>query len=725
MFRSRLKTILIVMTTFLTLVIITPALAIWSFSDDLDAKLEAKKILQPTEFVTPLLLLQTGERWNSESLSRELSENAGFRKRAPDQPLLANDFFYDESKTSFVVTRSNGESYLIQLQGETIHKIVHIESKTEVSYLPLGEKVVAQYVNKQPLLQRNSLIGEFPTQCLNAVIAIEDNNFLEHKGVSYMGIARAIIKNLLTLKRAQGGSTITQQLVKNYFLTPEKTLTRKFNEFFLAMNLESKFTKDQILETYLNIIYMGQSGAFQIHGFGAASEYYFDKKVSDLNLPECALLAAIINNPGLNNPWKNPKQADSRRKLVLNKMKAQGFIADAEFADATTAALPSKPKPIPNETAPYFIDAAIKQVQQLGITPEGHKILLSLNLEHQSVAQNTLQTQLNELENSKPILKKLKEKNVRLEAALLSTDNTTGIVTAGVGGRNFKNSQFNRLTEARRQIGSLVKPFVYLTAIHQGEFSPDKSLENTKFTVEYDRQKWSPDNYDKSYSDPVPAYIALKNSLNIPAARLTMAVGIKNVIETLYQFGFSREIPALPSISLGSFEQTLLAVLEAYSSIATFGNKPTHTFVLGVFDSNQNQIFKFVPRPQLIFSQTETSLLVSLMKQTNLSGTAKLIGARQFPIPSAGKTGTTNDYKDAWYIGFTPRTTTLVWVGFDQNQSHGLTGGSAAVPAWYQYMNATQVHSPTQDWQWPANTEVKKIPSADSGAEIDLLFLKK
>lgn len=725
MLRPRLKTILIVMTTLLTLAIIVLSFALWSFSDDLDAKLEAKKILQPTEFVTPLLLLQIGERWSPESLSRELVEKAEFRKRFPDQPLLPGDFFYDEAKMSFVIMRFNGESYLIQLQSELIQKIVHIESKSEVSYLPLGEKVIAQYVNKQPLLQRNALIGEFPTQCLNAVIAIEDNNFLEHKGISYLGIARAMIKNVISLKHAQGGSTITQQLVKNYFLTPEKTLTRKFNELFLAMNLESKFSKDQILETYLNIIYMGQSGAFQIHGFGAASEYYFDKKVSDLNLPECALLAAIINNPGFNNPWKNPKQAESRRKLVLSKMKTLGFISEGEFDTAITTTLPSKPKPIPNETAPYFIDAAIKQVQQLGMTPEGHKILLSLNLDHQTVAQNTMQTQLTELENSKPSLKKFKEKNIRLEAALLSTDNTTGIITAGVGGRNFRNSQFNRLTEARRQIGSLVKPFVYLTAIQHGDFPPDKTIENSKFTVEYDRQKWSPENYDKSYSDPVPVYIALKNSLNIPAARITMDVGINKVIETLYQFGFAREIPPLPSISLGSFEQTLLTVLGAYSSLANLGNKPSLTFVLGVFDIDQKQIYKFEPKSQLIFPQTETALLISLMKQTNLSGTAKLLGARHFPFPSAGKTGTTNDYKDAWYVGFTPRTTTLVWVGFDQNQSHGLTGGSAGVPAWYQYMMATQTHSSSADWQWPANTEIQKIKSVDSETEIDLLFLKK
>jgi len=724
MFRSRLKTILFLFTIAVTLVIIAPALALWSFSEELDDKLEAKKILKTTEILAPQLLFFQGEIWSPEDFSARL-QKAGYRERKIDQALLSGDFVYYQDKALWLIQANESQRYEILYQDHQLKRIVDTQSQKESAFLALGEKVIAQYVDKQPIMQKNLLLGEIPSQCLKAVIAIEDSQFLEHGGVSYTGILRAVVKNTIAGKKAQGGSTITQQLVKNYFLTPEKTLSRKLREILLSVNLETKFTKDQILETYLNIIYMGQNGSFQIHGFGAAAENYFGKEANELQLHECALLAAIINNPGLNNPWQKPEPALKRRKLVLTKMLEIKAITESEMAQAEAQPLPRRPVALPSETAPYFIDAALKQLRQEGIAPEGKRVLLSIDLEKQSLAQKVVQENLSQLEDARPKLKKFKAAGLRLEGSLLSTHAKSGLIVAAVGGRSFRTSQFNRITEAQRQVGSLVKPFIYLTAFQQGKIKPDQLMENKKFTIEYDRQKWTPENYEKDESEAIPAYVALKNSVNIPAARLTLDVGVKSLVDVLHQFGLEKNIPLLPSISLGAFEQTPLTMLSAYSTLSQMGQRTRLSFVIKASESDGREIYHFNPQTQLIFGQSEVALLISMMKQTNLSGTAKGIGASGFPPPSAGKTGTTNDYKDAWYVGFTPQTTTLVWVGYDQNQSHGLTGASSSVPIWLSYMKNSESHSPLEDWSWPANTELKNFPSQDGRSEIQLLVPKQ
>ena len=258
--------------------------------------------------------------------------------------------------------------------------------------------LVAQYKDQQPIMQNELKISDFPVNCMNAVMAIEDSEFLNHSGLSYVGLTRSLFKNISKMRYAQGGSTITQQLVKNYFLTPEKTMSRKLKELYLAVRLESEWTKNQILETYLNIIYMGQTGAFQVMGFGAASDYYFGKPVQKLNLAECSLLAAIINNPGLFNPWKHPEKALARRDLVLNKMKELNLISETEQKASLSTKLPVQKPTQASETAPYFFDAVRKQIESLNLSQPPQNIFTSLDLDTQQSSQEALQKQIADLE---------------------------------------------------------------------------------------------------------------------------------------------------------------------------------------------------------------------------------------------------------------------------------------------------------------------------------------
>jgi penicillin-binding protein 1B len=541
-------------------------------------------------------------------------------------------------------------------------------------------------------------------------MSIEDAQFLEHSGISFKSIGRAVLKNLTSRRAAQGGSTITQQLVKNYFLTSEKSLKRKYQEFFISLLLESRFNKDEILEMYLNIIYMGQSGAFQIRGYGSAAQFYFAKDISDLNLQECALMAAMVNSPGAYNPFRNAANATKRRQLVLEKMQDQGYISGDQKTEAQGSALPSKVPTLASETAPYYLDAVRKQLTSLGVAIEGSRIYTGLRLEEQQAAQEALREYLVKLETSNKYLIGLKEKGAAsLEGVVLSGDNKTGLVQVVVGGRNYRMTQFNRALEGHRQIGSIMKPFVYLTALlnrtpEDQPYTPLTLLQDEKFTTKYEGQSWSPDNYGKKYFGTVPMFFALKNSLNAATASLGLAVGLGNIVDVAHQMGIESELKPLPSVTLGAFEMYPREVLKAYMTLASMGQKKDLSFVTKVFAADGKPLYAFSPVTQNTVDPAAVATLVGMMKQTVLSGTARSITLNGFLNPAAGKTGTTSDNKDAWFAGFTPYLTTVVWIGFDNNTPHKLTGASGPVPVWTAYMKKAAVRYPADDFTWPEDT---------------------
>ena len=579
-----------------------------------------------------------------------------------------------------------------------------------VTSLEIEPELFASYFGDSPTLRTVVPLGTAPTMCLNALLAIEDSQFLEHSGVSFTGLLRAFLANLRYGRAAQGGSTITQQLVKNYFLNDKKTLARKLTEIAMAFLVEQHESKDQILETYINLIYMGQNGPFQVRGFAAAANHYFGKNLSDLNLDQCALLAAVLNSPGMYNPFIHPEAATKRRDRVIERMSELKMISEAESKSAKAAALPARPQRDLTEPAPYFVQAVRSFIEDNSIdSSEGLRVYTTLNLRAQEAAMQAVRSGIDRLETNYKLLQKLKAQKKSLEAVLISADPFTGGVQALVGGRGYAISQFNRATDSHRQVGSVMKPFVYLTALeHKQEsgepYTPVSIIKDEATTHKFDGQTWTPHNYEGSYEGPVPMYFALKESLNAATVNLGMNVGIDNIIDTARRMGIRSNLKPLPSLTLGAFELTPMEVLEAYTSISRMGNHTALTLVHEIQDLSGKKLYTFEQKPEQVAAAESTAELVSMMKQTLLSGTARGARLAGFTNPSAGKTGTTNDKKDAWFVGFTPYHTALVWVGYDDNSPHGLTGATGAVPIWTNYMKSFSAYAP-RDFVWPEGTE--------------------
>lgn len=754
-FSQLLKTRFFVLTSY----VLTSAISVSVSAIDIapkgiqrefEDKLTSQAILRSTKYFARGLSFKVNQKWDADTAAKGFLDK-GYRERQEDQAILAGDFItlqaqacsnmfslslmLDSTCFHWKNTMSD-EGFVIVVYQNVIQQIFKTDPTHAVTTAQTDPVLAAQFRNNEPLMQQELKLADYPIQCLNAVIAIEDNDFLDHSGISVTGLARAVIKNILSLRKAQGGSTITQQLVKNYFLTPEKTFSRKAKELYMAMKLETQWSKDEILQTYLNVIYMGQSGAFQVRGFGAASRYYFNKSADKLNLSECALLAAIVNNPGLNNPWKKTEKAKARRQLVLTKMLELKLINNDEFETANEYPMPAPTVVKATETAPYFFEAVRKQANDSGIPIEGTTFYTSLDLSIQEAAQIFLQAGIKDLTTNKKSLTKKKEKGLELQGAVLATDNQSGFVTAFVGGQNFRQSQFNRALYSKRQIGSLIKPFVYLTGLQNGLkneslVKPTTEIIDQPFEWKYDRDKktWKPENYDRKFRGSIAYFYALKESLNSPTAQIAYQVGLDQLINVAHLLGLESEMIPLPATSLGASQHTPLEVLQAYSNLARLGEHIKLSTIEKALDENGKVIFESIdnqqPKPESKSDKTKTAVLVGMMKESLNSGTAKYVQAAGYKKPAAGKTGTTSDGKDVWFAGFTPNTTAVVWLGFDQNLATALTGAGAAVPIWTNFMKQITAADADNDFPWPDTVEIKEIESTlDGGKKINLVFEK-
>ncbi len=715
----------------------------WPFSSDSEVqkKLSSRDLTASTRYFARGPTFLPGQKWNESDFTKTLSEQS-YRLRQSDQSLLDGDAkkvavsecqaftqlaHLTELHSCWAWQTHAKENFLVVINPEQVIESAWTGMPFQAFWkASLDPILVAQYRGQEPIMQNELKISNFPVNCMNAVMAIEDNDFLNHSGVSYSGLARAFVKNVVKMRAAQGGSTITQQLVKNYFLTPEKTIKRKVKELFLASKLESEWTKDEILETYLNIIYMGQTGAFQVRGFGAAANVYFNKKVQSLELHECALLAAIINNPAQNNPWKKAEKATARRNLVLTKMKEFNLINQTEFTAASKAALPPVHVLKAVETAPYFFDAVRKQMKALNIEVEGSTIQTSLDLDAQARAQKALLAHIAELEKKRKNLQANRDKGLRLEGLVVSSENITGLVNVFVGGQSYRQTQFNRALDGHRQIGSLIKPFVFLGALTYGldekPVDPMTTVIDEKFVWKYDRKSWSPTNYDKTYNGAMPIYFALKESLNSPTAQIAQKVGLDKIIDLVKQIGFNSKMSNTPSTSLGATEHYPIEILEAYRTLANFGAYHESSFIEKIEDREGQTKFTFTPLAQKKLDETNVAILVGMMKETFRSGTAKSSVAYGWTAPSAGKTGTTSDNKDAWFSGFTPHQTTVAWIGYDQSLSSKLTGASGPVPVWIDLMKSYLSVWPADDFKWPETVERREVNLHGTDLKTELIF---
>ncbi|MGO4563215.1 transglycosylase domain-containing protein [Rhizobiales bacterium 3FA27D7] len=518
-------------------------------------------------------------------------------------------------------------------------------------------------------------LNEMSRYIPEAVIAIEDRRFYSHYGIDPIGFSRAVFTNLLGGRLRQGGSTLTQQLAKNLFLTPDRTLERKVQEVLLAIWLEHKHTKDQILEMYLNRVYFG-SGA---HGVEAASRRYFGKSARDVTLSEAALLAGLLKAPSRFSPARDPKAAEGRAQVVLGVMRDEGMISDKELKTAMAAPAVRAPS-YWTGSENYVADTVVEELPDLIGDVRGDVVVeTTIDMNLQKLAEKSIRDLIDA--NGKKL-------NVS-QGALVSIDNS-GAVRAMVGGYDYATSQFNRASEARRQPGSAFKPFVYMTALEAGR-TPDSVRNDAPIRI----GNWSPDNFKGKYYGKVTLATALAKSLNSVAAQLTMEVGPNAVIDTAHRMGIQSDLQNNTAIALGTSEVTPLELTSAYVPFANGGYRPDVHFVRRITDGNGKVLYQAKEATAPRVARTEIiGMMNSMMSGTVEVGTAKKAA---FGWPSAGKTGTSQNSRDAWFVGYTANLTTGVWFGNDDGTAmKNVTGGALPAQAWHEFMMAAHQGVPVK-----------------------------
>ena len=572
-------------------------------------------------------------------------------------------------------------------------------------------------------------LNAIPDDLKKALIATEDRNFYQHSGVDLKGILRAVINDIRARKFVEGASTITQQLAKTLFLTSRKTMLRKIKEAFLAFQLERRYTKDEILELYLNQVYFG-SGAY---GVESAARIFFGKSVKDLTLAQCALIAGLPKSPSRYSPLVNKDLAIKRRDIVLKQMKDTGIISEAAFTKAKQEQIhPVKQNNNPVK-APYFVEYIKNFLEKtLGASrlyKGGLTVYTTLNFNLQTEAEHAVANGLLALENR---MKMQKIKNPAPECALVSLDVQSGGILAMIGGKDFYKSPFNRATKAKRQPGSAFKPIVYAYAIEHN-FPQSKLILDApvSFKITSRKNQWRPENFSEDYKGEITLRMALSLSQNIPAIRLIEMLGPLSVARFGYRLGIESTLYPNLSLALGTSEVTLIDLTAAYSVFPNKGELIKPYGVMEVIDQSGRLVFQVKPLKKISMSRAGAAIMTDMLKGVIQEGTGKK--ARGMTRPVAGKTGTTNGYKDALFIGFSPSITTGVWVGQDAyvTLGRGETGAKAALPIWIEFMTKALDTKPFQYFDIPddliklrMNPVTGLFTSDDSSGAVTALFKK-
>jgi penicillin-binding protein 1A len=543
-----------------------------------------------------------------------------------------------------------------------------------------GKMLAELYLERRTFVQ----YYQIPDQVRKAFIAVEDIRFYNHPGVDFIGIMRALWRDIKAGGVVEGGSTITQQLARMLFLTPDKSISRKIREAALSIRIEQRYTKDEILGMYLNQAYFGT----RAYGIEAASQTYFGKSTSELSISDAALLASMPKAPSKYSPFKNPAKAKSRRDSALKQMLEYGFITQGQYEDAIDNPLPERPH-FRKYDAPYFIETLRQDLEgKFGnaLYTSGYRIYSTLDARLQDAAEEAVTTGIIQIE---------KRVNPGVEAALIAIDLRTGYIKALVGGSNFWENQFNRATQALRQPGSAFKPFVFVTAIENGMTSSDIVYDTpVSFPGAKPGERWIPHNYDGKYYGPVSLKTALAKSLNCATVRLAADIGIDDIVEMARRLGIRSRLQRYLPLAIGSSDVTVIDMVSAYSAFAS-GQRTTITYYEKILNREGVVIKETKPVIEPELSEEDVHEMKILLKAVVDEGTA--VKAKELKRPVFGKTGTTNDYTDAWFIGFDERLVVGVWVGRDDHTPIGKkeTGARAALPIWIDFMKKVPPQIPS------------------------------
>lgn len=610
---------------------------------------------------------------------------------------------------NFGDTSQESHSITVNFAGNSI---VSIKDNTDASEQAIVRMDPIQIGSFYPTRKEDRILlklDETPQALLQGLFSTEDRDFYTHFGLSPKGILRAMWANVKAGGLVQGGSTITQQLVKNFFLSSERSLIRKVNEALMALILEYRYSKDEILEAYLNEIFLGQDGASAVHGFGLASEFYFGQSLKNLNLAQTATLVALVRGPSYYDPRRNPERSLDRRNLVLDSMLEEGYISAEQNAEAKQE--PLNVAAVTHRSAnryPDFIDLVRRQLKQEykeeDLTSEGLRIVTTLDTRIQDTLEASITNKLKQLEKS--------PKSHDLESAAIVTRRDTGEIVALAGGREASATGFNRALDAVRPIGSLIKPLVYLTAL---EF-PDRytfttPVSDTELEIEAEKGKmWSPKNYDNQQHGIVPLHTALANSYNMATVRIGMDVGLARIANTLKEMGVSRPVDLFPSFLLGASPLTPLEVTQMYQTLAGDGFATPLRSIRAVNDAEGKALQSYPFTVRQAVDPAATYITNSILQEVMRAGTGKsAYNYMPAEMGLAGKTGTTNGLRDSWFAGFSGDYLSVVWIGRDDNNPTGLSGATGALQIWNDLMRQIS-HQPVRLIA-PDNIEMKWIDS--------------
>ena len=688
------------------------------------AKFEGPKWILPSKIYSDSYLLYVGinlqleDAWDklrrlgyhATAFAPKAKGEYRFQKPAGLLEIYLRDFVYPTEPFK-------GYPVKISLQGSVITRIENGVTGEEIFSLELEPELVTGLYDRIWQERRIVKLAEVPPLLVKAILAIEDERFYHHYGIDPVALLRAVWVNLRSGGVVQGGSTLTQQLMKNFFLSDERSLSRKAKEALMALIAERKYSKNEILENYLNEIYLGQKGSQGIFGVWEAAQFYFSKPMSDLTVGETAMIAGLIRAPNRLSPYRSVGEATKRRNVVLGKLLDDRVISRAQYETALREAMPRRELIKITNDAPFYVDFLRRELAENysndELTAEGLGIFTSLDLHLQRIAERSLTEGLKKLEESYAGLRRRAEDD-RLEGAIIVLRPQTGEIKAMVGGRSYQKSQFNRVFQAKRQPGSVFKPFVYLAALMSGaeggkKFTPVTLVDDAPFTWSYDGQEWQPGNYNDEYLGTVTLRRALEKSLNSATARVARDVGIRRVRDLAQRLGIQSQLPAVPSLALGAAEVNPLEVAVAFSTLANNGVRTHPLAVKQVMDTNGRVLEKRDVQVEKVLSPPMAFMINYLLKGVLDRGTGEFARRWGFTRPAAGKTGTTNDYKDAWFVGYTPDLLAVVWVGFDNQSKLGLSGAQAALPIWTEFMKQATAGTPVTDFLPPPGVKIVDI----------------
>ena len=574
----------------------------------------------------------------------------------------------------------------LRLGGEHLARVRDLEAnRGSGADVDLARLDPAEIASIYPLQKEDRTlvdIGQVPPLLVTGLQAVEDRNFKQHPGVDLRGIARALLANLKARKAVQGGSTLTQQLVKNFFLTDDRTLIRKFNEAIMALLLEFHYDKAEILEAYLNEVFLGQQGAYAVHGFGRGSQFYFDQPLERLEPQQIALLVGLVKGPSYYNPRRHPERARARRDQVLNAFEETGLLTADEARAARAAPLGVTPEARSHGSRHHaFVELVRRQLGQVyredDLRNEGLRIFTTLSPSEQEKAQAAVSRGLKDLA--------ARGLPADLQGALVLADVGSGEIRALVGGREGDRPGFNRALHARRQIGSVIKPLIYLLALeHPSDYNLLTTLEDEPLTLRQPNgDDWRPQNYDGESHGEVTLLEALTQSYNQATVRLGLNIGVNHLLARLQQLGVDAQVDAVPSVFLGAVELTPLEVTQIYQSLAAAGYSVPLRSVIAVQTADGDELVRYplrmLPQPRREAISVLNYALTQVVEQGTAQALPRLLGST---ATLAGKTGTTNDKRDSWFVGYTRDRVAVAWVGRDDNRPAGVTGSNAAMFVW-------------------------------------------